>query len=187
MDTKQQLTMEPPVRVKDKYFQKYITKEEIEAKVIELCNGLKERYEGKEPVFLGILNGAFMFAADVFKHLEFDCEITFVKMSSYVGTESTGKVNTLLGLDGSLKGREVIILEDIIDTGTTLSHFIPLLQAEEPASIALATLLLKPDALRHKLPIDFVAFEIPNKFVIGYGLDYDGFGRNYKDIYQLAV
>lgn len=178
--------MPTPVKVKDKYFEKFIEFEAIEEQIHALCERLKTRYEGTEPVFLAILNGAFMFAADVFKYLEFDCEITFVKLSSYKGTESTGVVNELLGLEpGGVTGREVIILEDIIDTGKTLSQFIPLLQKQGPKSIALATLLLKPDALKYELPIDFVGFEIPDKFVIGYGLDYDGFGRNYKDIYQL--
>lgn len=179
--------MSAPVKVKDKYFKIFIENQKIEAHIHELCEKLKARYEGTEPVFLAILNGAFMFAADVFKHLEFDCEITFVKLASYEGVESSGEVRQLLGLEeGGLKGREVIILEDIVDTGKTLSEFIPLLQKQEPKSISLATLLYKPDALQYDLPIDFVGFEIPNKFVIGYGLDYDGFGRNYKDIYQLA-
>jgi len=178
--------MSDPVKVKDKYFVKYIEFEQIEERITELCERLKKRYQGEQPVFLAILNGAFMFAADVFKYLEFDCEITFVKLSSYKGVTSTGEVKQLLGLEeGGLTGREVIILEDIIDSGKTLSEFIPLLKKQKPKSIALATLLFKPDALKYELPIDFVGFEIPNKFVIGYGLDYDGFGRNYKDIYQL--
>lgn len=178
--------MSDPVKVKDKEFVKYIEFEEIEKRITVLCERLKKRYQGKEPVFLAILNGAFMFAADVFKYIEFDCEITFVKLSSYQGVTSSGEVKQLLGLEeGGLIGREVIILEDIIDTGKTLSEFIPLLKKQQPKSISLATLLFKPDALKYELPIDFVGFDIPDKFVIGYGLDYDGFGRNYKDIYQL--
>ena len=142
--------------------------------------------QGKKPLFIAILNGAFIFAADLFKQINIEAEISFIKLASYKGIKSTGKVITAIGLDVDLHRRDVIIVEDIVDTGKTLFQFLPQLQHQHPASLKIASLLHKPDALLHPIKIDYLGFTIPNKFVIGYGLDYDGLGRNIKEIYQLV-
>lgn len=167
-------------------FISYITETQISARIQELAADMKERYDGLQPIFLGVLNGAFIFAADLVRATDFESVISFIKLSSYRGMKSSGKVASVIGLDIDIKGRHVIIVEDIIDTGNTMHSFIPELEALEPASIALATLLVKPEALQYDITIDYVGFEIPNRFVVGYGLDYDGLGRQLKDIYQLA-
>jgi len=133
------------------------------------------------------LNGSFMFASDLFKALTIEAEICFIKLASYKGTRSTGNVITSIGLDQSIKGRHVIIVEDIVDTGKTLSEFLPQLHDQQPDSLKIAALLHKPEALVHPLTIDYLGFTVPNKFLVGYGLDYDGLGRNLKEIYQLVV
>ncbi|HNN72725.1 MAG TPA: phosphoribosyltransferase family protein, partial [Ferruginibacter sp.] len=143
-------------------------------------------YAGKNPLFIAILNGSFMFASDLFKELTVDAEICFIKLASYKGTRSTGNVITSIGLDESLKGRHVVIVEDIVDTGKTLYEFLPQLTNQQPASLRIAALLHKPEALVHPLTIDYLGFTVPNKFLLGYGLDYDGHGRNLKEIYQLV-
>lgn len=168
-----------------KAFRPMISAEEIAAKVTDLGQQISKDYEGKKPLILSILNGAFIFAADLVRALSIDCEMTFVKLASYKGTSTTGNVRTVLGLDMSLKGRHIIIVEDIVDTGNTLNNFFKELEKEEAASIALVTCFFKPDALQHPLNINYCGFKIPNKFIIGYGLDYDGLGRNYACIYQL--
>ena len=170
----------------DKTFQMMISQDEIEERVELLGDQISKDYAGKKPLLLGILNGAYMFAADLSRAITTDCEISFVKLSSYKGTGSTGDVQTVLGLDIELTGRHIIIVEDIIDTGTTLSRFLVALEKEEPASIALCCCFFKPEALLYALNIDYCGFEIENKFIIGYGLDYDGLGRNYAAIYQVA-
>lgn len=147
---------------------------------------LSETYKDKNPIFLSVLNGAFMFAADLLRACPIACELNFVKLSSYEGTATTGQVQTVIGLDKNIEGRHIIILEDIIDTGTTMHHFLKTIARFKPASVRLVTLLFKPDALVHDLNIDSVGFEIPNKFVVGYGLDYNEQGRNIKSIYQLV-
>ncbi len=174
------------MQVLDKQFEPFITEAAILQRIKIVCAALNEKYEGQSPVFLAILNGSFMFAADVMKHINIPCEISFVKIASYSGLSSTGQHQMLIGLNQSLKNRPVIILEDIIDTGNTLHQFLPVLQKEEPASISIFTLLTKPDAIQVPLEIDYIGFEIPNKFVIGYGLDYNGYGRNLRHVYQLA-
>ncbi len=174
------------VKVHDLYFEKYIDGEKILARVQEMGNHLNGNFSDKKPIFLGILNGCFMFMSDIVRACDFECEMSFVKISSYLGTKSTNKINTLIGLNESLKGRHVIIAEDIIDSGKTIYHLIDTLNEMGVASITIVTLLLKPDAVQFKFPIDLVGFEIPNDFVIGYGLDYDGLGRNLKDIYSLV-
>ena len=168
-----------------KSFRPMISAEDIAAKVAALGQQISIDYEGKKPLLLSILNGAFIFAADLARAISIDCEMTFVKLASYKGTATTGNVQTVLGLDTSLKGRHIIIVEDIVDTGNTLHNFLKELDKENPASVALATCFFKPDALQHPLSINYCGFEIPNKFIIGYGLDYDGLGRNYAAIYQL--
>jgi len=147
---------------------------------------LNEADEGKRPLFIAILNGSFMFASDLFKYLGIEAEISFIKLASYKGTKSSGNVITSIGLDEPLKGRHVIILEDIVDTGKTLFEFLPQLRDQQPASLKIAALLHKPEALKYQLEIDYLGFNVPNKFLIGFGLDYDGLARNLGAIYQLT-
>ena len=176
----------PSIKVHDKEFVSYITSAEIEQQVLRVATEINRDYEGKRPVFIAILNGAFIFAADLFKYISTEAEICFIKLASYKGVRSSGKVITAIGLDVDLYGRDVIIVEDIVDTGKTLAQFLPQLEHHHPASLRIASLLHKPDAMTHPIKIDYLGFTIPNKFVIGYGLDYDGLGRNIKEIYQLV-
>jgi hypoxanthine phosphoribosyltransferase len=171
--------------IKDLAFRPYIGAAEIEARVAALGQDIGRAYAGKCPLFLVVLNGAFVFAADLVRACAIESEITFVRLASYDGLASSGKVKTILGLPEGLDGRHIIIVEDIIDSGRTLAGFIPQLQQHLPASIAVAALLVKPDALEHRVSIDYKGFDIPTKFVVGYGLDYDGLGRQLPDIYQL--
>ena len=174
------------IKVHDKEFITYITSQEIEEQVARVAAEINRDYKGKKPLFIAILNGAFIFAADLFKHITIEAEICFIKLASYKGVKSTGKVITAIGLDVDLYEREVIIVEDIVDTGKTLAQFLPQLEHHHPASLKIASLLHKPEAMIHPIKIDYLGFTIPNKFVIGYGLDYDGLGRNIKEIYQLV-
>lgn len=174
------------IKVHDKEFIPYISSEEIEDQVKRVAAEINRDYAGKKPLFIAILNGAFIFAADLFKHITMEAEICFIKLASYKGVKSTGKVITAIGLDAELYGRDVIIVEDIVDTGKTLSQFLPQLEHHHPASLKIASLLHKPSATVHSIKIDYLGFTIPDKFVLGYGLDYDGLGRNIKEIYQLV-
>ena len=176
----------PSIKVHDKEFVSYITSAEIEQQVVRVATEINRDYKGKRPVFIAILNGAFIFAADLFKYISTEAEICFIKLASYKGVKSSGKVITAIGLDVDLYARDVIIVEDIVDTGKTLAQFLPQLEHHHPASLRIASLLHKPDAMTHPIKIDYLGFTIPNKFVIGYGLDYDGLGRNIKEIYQLV-
>ena len=173
------------ITVHDKVFVPFIAAEELETKIKALASQLNADYAGKKPVFIAILNGSFMFAADVFRQISIEAEISFIRLASYEGTESSGKIVTAFGLDKSLTGRDVIILEDIVDTGKTLSAFLPQIQQQSPASLAVATLLHKPEATKYPISIAYCCFTIPNKFVLGYGLDYDGLGRNLPGLFQL--
>jgi hypoxanthine phosphoribosyltransferase len=173
------------ITILDKQFVPYLSAEDIQEKVAILAQQFNEEYADKKPLFLSILNGSFLFTADLFKKLTIDAEVCFVKLASYKGVSSTGNVITAIGLDTNLKDRHVIILEDIIDTGKTLHHFLPQLQSLQVASLKIAVLLNKTEALAYPVKVDYSCFDIPNKFVVGYGLDYDGFGRNYDAIYQL--
>ena len=173
------------LRVHDKTFKPYLSAESIREKVDELAARLCRDYAGKNPVFIAILNGAFIFAADLFKAIDFDAEISFIKLASYKGTKSTGQVITAIGMDIELFNRHVVILEDIVDTGKTLHQFLPQLWHQQPASLRVVALLHKPEAMVFPLKVDYAGFEIPNKFVVGYGLDYNGLGRNHPAIYQL--
>jgi len=175
------------VSLKDLTFVPFLDSDKIQARVSELASDIHKETKDKNPIFICILNGSFRFATDLFKQIHGDAEITFVKMASYSGTSSTGKVMTLLGLDVELYDRTVIIVEDIIDTGNTMSEFLPELMKKGPKKVIIASLLVKPEALQHQLDIDYVGFEIENKFVVGYGLDYDGLGRNLDAIYQLKT
>lgn len=174
------------IKVHDKTFTIYLSETQLQNRIKELAALINKDYEGRQVVFIAILNGSFMFAADIFKHLTIDSEISFIKLASYQGLNSTGSVTTAIGLDTDLHGKNVVILEDIIDTGKTLHHFLPQLQHQQPASLQIVTLLHKAEMTTYEVPIDYTGFVIPNKFVVGYGLDYDGLGRNHKEIYQLA-
>lgn len=174
------------VQVHDKKFQVYLSEAQLQQRIKELADYLNRDYQDRQVLFIVILNGSFMFAADIFKHITFDSEISFIKLASYAGLNSTGQVNIAIGLDTDLKGKNIVVLEDIIDTGKTLHHFLPQLQQQQPESLKIVSLLHKPEATKYNIPIDYTGFVIPNKFVVGYGLDYDGLGRNFKDIYQLA-
>ena len=176
----------PPIKLHDKVFDSYLSEKDIQDKVKYITDQLNRDYKDKRPLFIAILNGSFMFAADVFKNLSIDAEICFIKLASYRGMKSSGEVITAIGLDVDLFGRDVVILEDIVDTGKTLTDFLPKLDHQQPNSLKIAALLHKPDATQYPLKIDYLGFSIPNKFVVGYGLDYDGLGRNLKEILQLA-
>jgi hypoxanthine phosphoribosyltransferase len=173
------------LRIHDKTFTAYISEEEIRKKVSELADSLNRDYRDKNPIFIAVLNGAFIFAADLFKSLSIDAEISFIKLASYKGMKSSGQVITAIGLDIELFGRHVVILEDIVDTGKTLHEFLPQLWHQQPASLKIVALLHKPEATAYPLEVDYKGFEIPDKFVVGYGLDYNGLGRNTAAIYQL--
>ncbi|HYE53617.1 MAG TPA: hypoxanthine phosphoribosyltransferase [Chitinophagaceae bacterium] len=174
------------IRVHDKNFEPYLTEAEVQDAVKRLAGEINRDYADKKPLFIAVLNGAFMFASDLFKGLNIEAEICFIKLASYKGTKSTGKVLTAIGLDAEIYQRHIIIVEDIVDTGKTLSQFLPQLTHQQPASIKICALLHKPEATVNPLTIDYLGFTIPNKFVVGYGLDYDGLGRNIPEIYKLA-
>jgi hypoxanthine phosphoribosyltransferase len=173
------------IRVHDKDFKSYISAEDIRKKVAELAGMLNRDYQDKHPVFIAILNGSFIFAADLFRELTIDAEISFIKLASYKGTKSSGQVISSIGLDTELFGRHVVIIEDIVDTGKTLNVFLPQLQHQQPLSLKIVALLHKPEAAVYPMKVDYTGFEIPDKFVVGYGLDYNGLGRNNAAIYQL--
>ena len=173
------------IQVHDKIFTPFISKDIISGRIAEIAREINEAYAGKNPLILGILNGSFIFAADLFRELTIDAHISFIKLASYKGTSSTGNIVTAIGLEEDLHGRHIIIVEDIIDTGKTMSSFLPELHHRQPASVKIATFLTKPSALKYDVKADYCAFEIENKFVVGYGLDYDGFGRNLQDLYIL--
>jgi hypoxanthine phosphoribosyltransferase len=174
------------IKVHDKTFSTFLSESAINEQVKRIAQEINTDYKGKTPLFIAILNGSFMFASDLFKELEIEAQVCFIKLASYQGVKSTGNVVTSIGLDVSLKDRDVIVIEDIVDTGKTLHDFLPQIMDQNPASVKLATLLHKPEALKYSLSIDYVGFSIPNKFVVGYGLDYDGLGRNLREIFQLA-
>ena len=173
------------ISVLDKTFKRFKNVEEINTSIKVIAEKINEDYEGKTPLFLGVLNGCFLFAADLLREITLDCEVSFVKVASYKGMKSTGEVNQLIGLDRSLEGRDVIIVEDIVDTGNTIENIVELLTKAGCNSIKIATFLLKPEAYKKSIKVNYVAMEIANKFVVGYGLDYDGFGRNVKELYVL--
>lgn len=173
------------IRIHDKVFIPYITFEEIEHAIKRMANTIYEQHKNEVPVFIGVLNGVVMFMSDFLKQYPGQCEISFLKMVSYEGTCSTGEVKLHMDIPMDLTGRHVIILEDIIDTGNTLEALHEILRTKNAKSIKIATLLYKPEAYKKELNIDLIALTIPDKFVVGYGLDYDGLGRNLPDIYQI--
>ncbi|SEW30804.1 hypoxanthine phosphoribosyltransferase [Chitinophaga arvensicola] len=174
------------IKVHDKAFQPYIGEAELQQRIKEMAEQINTDLKGERPLFIAILNGSFMFAADMFKYLTIEAEISFIKLASYKGMKSTGNIIQAIGLDEDLFGRTVVILEDIVDTGKTLSQFLPQLEHQQPKKLIVASLLTKPDAMVHPIKIDYLGFSVPNKFLLGYGLDYDGLGRNLPAIYQLV-
>ncbi len=174
------------ITVHDKNFEPYLSAEEINSRIKFIAHQLNTDYSDKRPLFIAILNGSFIFAADLFKELTIDAEICFIKLASYKGSKSTGHVITAIGLDMDLFGRDVVIVEDIVDTGKTLHEFLPQLHHQQPASLKIVALLHKPQATVFPMHIDYLGFSIPDKFVVGYGLDYDGLGRNIPEIYRLT-
>ncbi|HRH39366.1 MAG TPA: phosphoribosyltransferase family protein [Flavobacteriales bacterium] len=173
------------VKLHDEEFELYIPESEVNAAIDRLAGELRAKYNGKRPLFVGVLNGAFFFAAELVKRLDIECEITFVKVASYHGTKSSGKVSELIGLNERIQGRHVVVLEDIVDTGNTVRYIMDALNEHNPASVSIAALLFKPDAYTQSIPIEHVAVRIPNAFVVGSGLDHDGLGRNLPGIYQI--
>ena len=173
------------INVHDKSFETYLSEETILQRVKEIASAISKDYSGRRPLFIAILNGSFMFASDLFKQLTIEAELCFIKLASYKGLKSSGNVVTSIGLEDDLFGKEVIIVEDIVDTGKTLHNFLPKLRHQQPKSLKIATLLHKSEATEYPLDLNYIGFDIPNKFVVGYGLDYDGLGRNLKEIYQL--
>lgn len=175
------------VKILDKEFELFIPYEKIRSVVEKMADEMNENLIGKNPIFLCILNGSFMFATEIFKRITLlDAEISFVKLASYSGIKSTEKVKELIGLNESLEGRTVVVLEDIVDTGITIEHTIEQIKKKNPAEVQIATLLLKPDALIKEVNLDYIGLEIPNDFIVGYGLDYDGRGRNLIDIFKVV-
>lgn len=174
------------IRVHDKVFQKYLSEKQILESVDAVAEAINRDFADKNPVFLSILNGSFMFTADLLKRITRPCELSFLKLASYEGTSSTGKVKVLVGLNESLADRDVIIIEDIVDSGHTMVKLIEQVQSHKPASIKVATFLFKPDACKIDVPLDYIGMRIPNDFIVGYGLDYDGLGRNFPDIYSVV-
>lgn len=177
--------MNAVVDIHDFSFAPFLSESTIQTRLKELALELDAQYTGKDPIFLAVLNGAFMFAADLFKLLKCQPELSFVKVSSYVGTQSTGRVDELIGLQTGLQNRHVVVIEDILDTGVTMDKIIALLQSEQPASIAICTLLMKPTCYKGKHHPQYVGFEIEDRFVVGYGLDYKERGRELPAVYQL--
>jgi hypoxanthine phosphoribosyltransferase len=173
------------VKVHDKEFETFISSGQIQKRVEEIAAMINIEYNGMQPLFIGVLNGALIFMADLIKHISVECHLAFIKVSSYSGLASTGKVQNLIGLNESIEGRHVIVIEDIIDTGDTALYIMNELKKQYPASLKIATILFKPEALRQPVKPDYYGFEIPADFVVGYGLDYDGLGRNLNDIYKL--
>ena len=174
------------VKIKDKTFRTSISETEFKARVKAIAQQISKDMEGKKPLFLGVLNGSFIFAADLMREMTIPCEISFVKLASYQGTTSTGKVKEVLGINEDLSGRTVIIVEDIVESGQTMKRMIESLGTRNPSSVHICTLFFKPDKLQEELAIDYVAFRIPDDFIVGYGLDYDGLGRELKDIYTIV-
>ncbi|MBF8963982.1 hypoxanthine phosphoribosyltransferase [Pontibacter sp. FD36] len=174
------------ITIHDCDFSTYMYEEEIIARIVMLAEQIEQDYAGKNPLFLAVLNGSFMFTADLMKRINIPCEISFIRMSSYQDMHSTGQVKEVLGLTEQIEGRDVLIIEDIVDTGHTVNALLQQLREKNPASLEIITLLMKPECLQHQLDVKYVAKSIPNDFVVGYGLDYNGLGRNLRDIYKIV-
>ena len=173
------------IRILDRYFREFLTEKEVKERIDELARQMNKDLAGKDVVFLGILNGAFLFAADLFRRIELEARISFVKLASYEGTGSSGTIKELIGWNEDIKNKSVVIVEDIVDTGNTLERIVDELVIRKASEIKIAAMLFKPAAYKKNIPLDYVGFEIPNDFVVGYGLDYDGYGRNLPSVYTL--
>ena len=173
------------IKIKDKTFEKFIKEPEIQRVIKHVAEKINADLAGQNPLFLIILNGAFMFAADLMKSITIDCQLSFVKLSSYSGTQTTQVVRELIGLDSSIEGRCVVVVEDIVDTGMTMEHLLKNLKGLGAKEVRIATLTFKPDSFLYDYPIDYIGMRIPNDFIVGYGFDYDGYGRNSADIYKI--
>lgn len=174
-----------PITIHDKQFSLYIPERRIQHSVEVVAARISHDYRGKQPLFLAVLNGSFMFASDLMKEMSIPCEISFIKLSSYADMKSTGKVKEIMGLNHDIEGRHVVIVEDIVDTGNTIAGLLPQLREKGVASVEVATMLIKPECLEHNLSIKYPAISVPGEFVVGYGLDYNGLGRNLRDIYKV--
>lgn len=174
------------IKIKDKQFTVSIPEADIQKEVIRVANEINRDLKDENPLFLSVLNGSFMFTADLMRHINIPNQISFIKLASYQGTASTGVIKEVMGLSEDITGRTVVIVEDIVDTGLTMQRLLETLGTRNPKEIRIATLLVKPDKLKVELDIKYVAMEIPNDFIVGYGLDYDGYGRNYPDIYTVV-
>lgn len=175
----------PIIQLHDRKFRLLIPYARLDTAVRELAGRINRDYAGREtPLFLGVLNGSFMFMAELMKHIAFDCEVSFIKLASYEGAHSTGKVRELIGLSNDLRGRNVIVVEDMVDTGESIEHLLDMLSQHDPASVTVAAMFLKPEVYRKDIAIDYYAMTVPARFIIGFGLDYDQLGRNLKDIYE---
>ena len=175
--------MRKDILIQDKKFKKYISSQKIRKAIAGIAKRINKDFAGTRPIFLSLLNGSFMFTADLFKKLNIECEVSFVKLASYAGIQSTGKTNILIGLNGSLKGRVVIVLEDIVDSGVTIEKLMTELKKHNAKQVKIATMFFKPHAYQKKIKLDYVGLNVPNDFIVGYGLDYNGLGRNLSDIY----
>jgi hypoxanthine phosphoribosyltransferase len=174
------------VQVRELVFEKFISREEIDVAVQKVADAINRDFEGKNPLLLAILNGAFIFASDLMRKITIPCEISFVKFASYSGTQSTSNIKELIGVDEDLKGRYVIIVEDIVDTGLTMEKLLQDIDLKKPAGVKVACFCFKPEAFQKDYSIDYIGLTIPNDFIVGYGLDYDGYGRNLPDIYKIV-
>jgi hypoxanthine phosphoribosyltransferase len=174
------------IKLHDKYFKPFIEAPELDFAIANMAKQIEDDFQDDIPVFIGVLNGAFMVMSDLMKHYSHPCEVSFVKMASYEGTQSTNEVKQLIGLNQNLEGRSVVIVEDIVDTGNTIEELKHIFKNQGVKHFKIATLFLKPDAYKKDIKLDYVGIRIPNKFIVGFGLDYDGLGRNLKDVYQLS-
>ncbi|MCM0060299.1 MAG: hypoxanthine phosphoribosyltransferase [Algoriphagus sp.] len=175
------------IQIKDKFFETYLSKEQLELRIQELGAQIRADFEGEELVLLGVLNGSFLFLADLVRAIPLPMTCEFIKISSYAGINSTGKVTEVIGIPPTIAGKNIVIVEDIVDTGRSMAYLLEQVGIFSPKRVAIATLLFKKEAFSFNYPLDYVGFEIPNKFVVGFGLDYDGVGRNYPEIYQLSI
>lgn len=178
-------SLQDTIQIKDLEFVPFLTHFDLLERIRELGIKINQDYENKNPLFISILNGSFMFTSDLMKQIDLRSELTFIKVNSYEGTETTNNINEVIGLTNDVTDRHIIIIEDIVDTGNTIDHVLQNLQSKKPKSLEVVTLFSKPGSYNNKHNLRYIGFEIPDKFIVGYGLDYDGYGRNYQDVYQL--
>lgn len=173
------------MKIKDKEFALFLPEKQLNDRCRVLAKDITNDFRGKDPLFLSVLNGSFMFLSDLIRHIDFNMEINFIKVASYEKTSSSGEVKEVIGINYDIRDRHILIIEDIVDTGTTCHYLMRTLEEKKAASVSIASMFLKPDVFQRQYPVKYIGFEIPNQFVVGYGLDYDGYGRNLKDLYQL--